>query len=116
MTALGCVLLVLLSTCLPVLSWDVKPFTVNFPQSDVQRMISLASDAQLPQVPQFVGGNSTFGLELDTLEKFRSEWVSNFDWDEQQAWINRYHELLFRTIYECAILITIPLQLPSLYC
>jgi hypothetical protein len=104
MTALACALLVLLSGCLLVLSWEIKPFTVNFSQSDVQRMTSLASDAQLPQVPQFVGGNFTFGVELDTLEKLRGEWVSNFRWDEQQAWINRYDELLFRAMREYAIL------------
>jgi hypothetical protein len=89
MAALACVLLVLLCSCFPALSWEVKPFTVNFSQSDVQRMTSLAAGAQLPQTPQFVGGNFTFGVERDTIEKLRSEWVSNFDWDEQQAWINR---------------------------
>jgi hypothetical protein len=117
MAALACALLVLLSSCLSALSWEVKPFTVNFSQSDVQRMTSLASDAQLPQVPQFIGGNSTFGVERDTLEQLRDEWVSNFDWYEQQAWINRYDRLLFRTVLEYAVLTTgLPFQFPPLHC
>jgi hypothetical protein len=117
MTALACALLVLLSGCLSALSWEVKPFTVNFSQSDVQRMRSLASDAQLPQVPQFLGGNSTFGVERDTLKQLRDEWVSDFDWYEQQAWINRYNGLLYHAMREYAILITgLPFQFPPLHC
>ncbi|EIN09170.1 alpha/beta-hydrolase [Punctularia strigosozonata HHB-11173 SS5] len=85
-------LLLALTGCaaLTTLAWDVRPFTVDIPAADVQRMTFLASEARFPQLPEFVGGNATYGVELDVIESIRDQWVHDFNWTERREYLNSF--------------------------
>ncbi|EIN09136.1 alpha/beta-hydrolase [Punctularia strigosozonata HHB-11173 SS5] len=92
MLTLISVALLLTSSILPALAWDVKPFKINIPPDEVHRMNLLVSNAQFPKAPSFTGGNETWGVELETIETLRSEWLHNFDWYEQQTALNKFNQ------------------------
>lgn len=72
-----------------VLGWEVKPFTVDFPQAEVSRMLSLVNSTRIPSAPTFTGGNETYGITRDWLASMRDEWAGKYDWKAQQAYLNK---------------------------
>ncbi|EIN09123.1 alpha/beta-hydrolase [Punctularia strigosozonata HHB-11173 SS5] len=82
----------LVIACVPALASEVKPFEVDISKGDVERMKILAANARLPHSPAFIGGDSTYGVDLDVLESLRNEWIHGFNWNEQQASINSFHQ------------------------
>jgi hypothetical protein len=69
--------------------WAVTPFNVDIPRAQVAKMTTIASLTQFPAAPEFTGGNETYGPDRDWLESMREEWVGEYDWDQQQAYLNR---------------------------
>lgn len=74
--------------------FQVKPFEVNLSER-VPHMLDLIRDTQLPS-SDFVGavdslnGTLSTGIPLQTLKNLRNQWINDFNWDEEQASINKY--------------------------
>lgn len=52
-------------------------------------MMELIKNTQLPEKPQYPGVEIFFGIELDVLKSLRENWLNDFDWEKEQAYLNR---------------------------
>lgn len=72
---------------------QVKPFKVDL-SDRVPHMLDLIRNTQLPS-SEFVAAveslNDTLstGIPLQTLKDLQKEWITDFNWDEEQASINK---------------------------
>ncbi len=64
------------------------PFVINLSGS-VPRMLDLINNTVLPDQPEYLGVGSSAGIDLDVLKQLRQEWVTNFDWQAEEAALNR---------------------------
>lgn len=67
----------------------INPFQVDL-AADVPRMLELVRNTRLPDKPEYEGLGDSFGLDLSVLKSLRDEWLSSYDWNKDQAYINRY--------------------------
>ncbi|KAK4641407.1 hypothetical protein QC761_502150 [Podospora bellae-mahoneyi] len=74
----------------PAVPFKVKPFRVNL-SKNVPHMLDLIRSTQLPAKPQYPGIGSSFGIDLDALKALKQEWLHDFDWEREQASINKFH-------------------------
>lgn len=74
--------------------YQVKPFKVNL-SDRVPHMLDLIRNTQLPS-SEFVAAHESLndtlsnGIPLHTLKDLKKEWINDFNWDEEQASINKY--------------------------
>ncbi|KAL1873576.1 hypothetical protein Daus18300_003943 [Diaporthe australafricana] len=54
-------------------------------------MLSLINQTQLPSKPEYAGLGSTFGIDLDLLRDWQTEWLTTYDWNQDEAYINKFH-------------------------
>ncbi|KAL8987284.1 MAG: hypothetical protein Q9169_008714, partial [Polycauliona sp. 2 TL-2023] len=71
-------------------TFNVQPFKIDLSAS-VPRMLKLINDTQLPEKPQYPNIGATEGIDLDVLKGLREEWLNDFDWEEQQAYLNTFN-------------------------
>ncbi|KAI3316839.1 alpha/beta-hydrolase [Xylariaceae sp. AK1471] len=88
-------LLGLPAKAVPARRFQATPFKINLSDS-VPHMLDLIRNTQLPssELPAAQDSlNSTLstGISLQTLKDLKEEWVTDFDWDEEQASMNRLH-------------------------
>ncbi|GAW20558.1 hypothetical protein ANO14919_100660 [Xylariales sp. No.14919] len=79
----------------PTKQFEVEPFEINLSER-VPRMLDLIRDTQLPSFELAAASESTnetlsTGIPLHTLDELKNEWVTGFNWDEEQASINKLH-------------------------
>ncbi|KAI1176688.1 alpha/beta-hydrolase [Nemania sp. FL0916] len=89
----GLTLLGLPANAAPTQSFKVSPFKVNI-SDRVPHMLDLIQNTHLPAadyVAAHMSLNDTLstGISLQTLESLTNQWVNNFNWDEEQATINK---------------------------
>ncbi|KAL6874438.1 Alpha/Beta hydrolase protein [Trichoderma longibrachiatum] len=70
-------------------NYKLRPFTLNL-DSRVPRMLELIRHTQLPDAPEYPGLSPDAGIPLSTLKSLRTEWLTDFSWEKEQAAINRY--------------------------
>ncbi|KAI8946654.1 alpha/beta-hydrolase [Xylaria longipes] len=74
---------------------QVKPFEINLSER-VPHMLDLIQNTQLPS-SEFVAarestnGTLSTGISLQTLKELQSEWITGFNWDKEQASMNKLH-------------------------
>ncbi|KAF2963858.1 hypothetical protein GQX73_g9696 [Xylaria multiplex] len=79
----------------PTQRFQIKPFEINLSER-VPHMLDLIRDTQLPS-SEFVAarestnGTLSTGISLETLKDLREEWITSFNWEEEQASINKLH-------------------------
>jgi hypothetical protein len=71
-------------------TYDVKPFKIDIPRAEVQRMKTLAEHTHIPSGSDFSGSDASLGITRDQLVFLRDELVHKFDWEEQQAALNKF--------------------------
>ncbi|KAF8188763.1 Alpha/Beta hydrolase protein [Mycena galopus ATCC 62051] len=71
-------------------SFNVKPFTINL-TSEVPRLNALVNNTRLPAEPLYPNVGFDNGIDLDFLTQLRSEWLEGFDWETQEAELNRFN-------------------------
>lgn len=71
---------------------DLQPFEIDL-SKEVPRLLELVNQTQLPANEEYPGIGATFGIDLSVLKDLQTEWVSDFDWDAQQASLNKYVEI-----------------------
>ena len=69
--------------------YAVSPFQVDL-AADVPRMLDLVRNTRLPDKPEYEGLGDSFGMDLIVLKSLRDEWLYSYDWNKDQAYINRY--------------------------
>lgn len=65
-----------------------KKFTVNL-SAGVPRMMDLVRETRLPSNSEFSGLGNSSGIALDVLESLRTQWLEDFDWDHEEAALNK---------------------------
>ncbi|TRX98522.1 hypothetical protein FHL15_000596 [Xylaria flabelliformis] len=79
----------------PTKQLQVKSFQVDLSER-VPHMLDLIRNTQLPSSDYVAASESTndtlsTGISLHTLKDLQNEWLTGFDWDEEQASINKLH-------------------------
>lgn len=75
-----------------------RPFRVDVPVEEVQRMRRLIEDTRLPDSPPVPGATWNYGADLDWLKGLRDEWLNNFDWKQVEEEMNQFKH--FKVIIE----------------
>lgn len=67
---------------------QIEPFTVDLGEG-VPRMIDLVRETRLPPKPQYPDVGDSKGIDLRCVHELREEWLNEFHWQEEQAYLNR---------------------------
>jgi hypothetical protein len=65
-----------------------KKFTIDL-SAGVPRMMNLVRDTRLPSNSEYSGLGNSSGIALDVLESLRTQWLESFNWDHEEALLNR---------------------------
>lgn len=65
-----------------------QKFTVDL-SAGVPRMMDLVRETRLPSSSEFSGLGNSSGIALDVLESLRTQWLENFNWDHEEAALNK---------------------------
>lgn len=68
--------------------YNLKPFALNL-EREVPRMLELIKNTELPSTPEYPGLSSDAGIPLSTLKSLKTEWLTQFSWEKEQALINK---------------------------
>ncbi|RDW61068.1 hypothetical protein BP6252_12451 [Coleophoma cylindrospora] len=71
-------------------SFNLRPFSIDL-SNRVPTMLSKINETQLPDLPEYPGVGSSFGINLDTLKSFQQEWLTSFNWEKEQSSINQFN-------------------------
>ncbi len=52
-------------------------------------MLDLVNQTMLPDEEEYAGVGSSAGIALDTLKQLQAEWTTTFDWNQEQATLNK---------------------------
>ncbi|KAI0115656.1 alpha/beta-hydrolase [Nemania sp. FL0031] len=79
----------------PTQQFQAKPFEINL-SDRVPHMIDLIKNTKLPSIELAAAVDSlnetlSTGISLQTLKDLKEEWITSFNWDEEQASINKLH-------------------------
>ncbi|KAI1127060.1 Alpha/Beta hydrolase protein [Nemania abortiva] len=82
----------------PKHQFQVEPFEINL-SDRVPRMLDLIRNTKLPSAELVAAVDSTnqslsTGIPLQTLKDLQEEWVNGFDWDKEQASINKLNNFI----------------------
>ncbi|KAJ6585638.1 Alpha/Beta hydrolase protein [Mycena capillaripes] len=73
-------------------SFQVKPFRIDL-AAEVPRLKSLVNNSRLPTKTLYPdGGSDERGIELDALQELRTDWLTKFNWEAQQAELNQFKQ------------------------
>ncbi|KAJ8129684.1 hypothetical protein O1611_g3946 [Lasiodiplodia mahajangana] len=79
----------------PTQEFQVKPLEINL-SDRVPHMLDLIKNTRLPSnelaaAVESVNETISTGISIQTLKSLKEEWITSFDWDEEQASINKLH-------------------------
>lgn len=66
-----------------------RPFRVDIPVEEVQRMKRIIADTRLPDQPLVPGASWDYGMDLEWLKEMRDAWLG-FDWRNVETRINAF--------------------------
>lgn len=69
-------------------SFVPKKFTVNL-SAGVPRMMDLVKETRLPSNSEYSGFGNSSGITLSVLENLRTQWLEDFNWDHEEAMMNK---------------------------
>ncbi|KAJ7680814.1 epoxide hydrolase 1 [Mycena polygramma] len=72
-------------------SFDVKPFKIDL-TAGIPRLKSLVENTRLPDKALYPDVGGEHGIEPDVLRELRSDWLTSFDWEAQQAELNQFKQ------------------------
>ncbi|KAF7905069.1 uncharacterized protein EAF01_005590 [Botrytis porri] len=67
---------------------EIKNFAIDL---EPCRMLQLVSQTHLPAFEEYPGLGDSLGIDLQVLKSLQAEWTTTFDWDAEQADLNRYN-------------------------
>lgn len=71
---------------------SLREFNVQWPESQVQRVLERVSATRLPAAPVNSGWN--YGCDADFLLSFQKYWTQHYDWRSAVAQLNRYPQFI----------------------
>ncbi|KAJ7451855.1 Alpha/Beta hydrolase protein [Mycena galericulata] len=73
-------------------NFNLKPFEIDL-SSEIPRLNVLVNNTRLPSKPLYPDVGSDKGIELEFLSELQTEWLGSptFDWETQQAELNRFN-------------------------
>ncbi|KAJ7865568.1 Alpha/Beta hydrolase protein [Mycena leptocephala] len=78
-------------------SFDLKPFKIDL-AGEIPRLKSLVKNTRLPAKALYPDASPEKGIGLDVLQELRTDWLTKFDWEAQQAELNQVNQ--FTTVIE----------------
>ncbi|KAH8797339.1 Alpha/Beta hydrolase protein [Xylogone sp. PMI_703] len=75
----------------------LHPFTIDL-SKNVPRMVDLINNTQLPPKPEYPGLGSSYGISFDTVKEWQTEWLTSYNWDEDQEYLNNKFNHFITTI------------------
>jgi hypothetical protein len=70
-------------------AFNLQPFQFNI-SDRLPRMYELLRETKLPDEPQYPGVGATKGIDLDVLKSLRDQWLNEYNWEQEQEYLNRY--------------------------
>ena len=70
----------------------IRPFTVNFPQSDLDELRRRVAATRLPE--RETVADSSQGVQLATVQKLAQYWATDYDWRKVEARLNSYPKFI----------------------
>ncbi|KAJ7162091.1 Alpha/Beta hydrolase protein [Mycena filopes] len=70
--------------------FNVHPFKIDL-RRELPRLKNLVNNTRLPAKPLYPGAGQDKGIELDFLRELQTEWSTTFNWEAQQAELNKLH-------------------------
>ncbi|KAJ6520447.1 Alpha/Beta hydrolase protein [Mycena sanguinolenta] len=67
----------------------VQPFKIDL-ASGVPHLQTLVKNTNLPTEPLYPNAGPDFGIELDTLREWQTQWMNGYDWATQEAELNEF--------------------------
>ena len=67
-----------------------RPFRVNIPAEEVERMKRLIADTRLSDRPPVAGMGWDYGVDLDWLRSLRDKWLFDYDWKAVEEQMNAF--------------------------
>jgi hypothetical protein len=75
-------------------SFDLKPFKIDL-AGEFPRLKSVVTNTRLPAKALYPDASPEKGIGLDVLQDLRTDWLTKFDWEAQQAELNQSVALIF---------------------
>lgn len=70
-------------------AFNLQPFQFNI-SDRLPRMYEQLRETKLPDEPQYPGVGATKGIDLDVLKSLRDQWLNEYNWEQDQEYLNRY--------------------------
>ncbi|KAJ0419605.1 alpha/beta-hydrolase [Aspergillus carlsbadensis] len=70
--------------------YHLKPFLIDL-SSKVPRMLDHIRRTELPDNPIWVNEGTAYGISLSDLKSFRNQWLTRFDWKQEQKELNKFN-------------------------
>ena len=68
--------------------YNLRPFKIDLTRN-VPHMLEKIRHTKIPDNAQYAGIGSTAGIDLETLKELRNQWLTDFNWETEQASLNR---------------------------
>ena len=68
--------------------YNLQPFIVDL-SSGLPHMLDLINRTELPHQEEYPGVTAIQGITLQSLATLRDEWVDDFEWEEEEASMNK---------------------------
>ncbi|KAJ7883255.1 Alpha/Beta hydrolase protein [Mycena leptocephala] len=72
-----------------ILSLKLAPFKIDL-SGEIPRLKSLVKNTRLPSAALYPDAGQEKGVELDFLRELQTEWLTDYDWEAQQAKLNQF--------------------------
>ena len=69
--------------------YQLRPFHIDL-SDKVPHMLNLIRSTNLPEKPEYPGIADTAGIDLNVLKSLQKQWLSGYDWVEDQAYMNQF--------------------------
>ncbi|KAJ5219468.1 alpha/beta-hydrolase [Penicillium cinerascens] len=70
-------------------NFKLRPFEIDL-SDRVPRMIRQIQESHLPQTPVYTDTGTSAGITLSDLKSFKQQWLTSFDWNQEQTSLNKY--------------------------
>ncbi|KAF7351959.1 Epoxide hydrolase domain protein [Mycena venus] len=77
--------------------FDVKLFKIDL-AGEIPHLKSLVKNTRLPATALYPNAGPSKGIDLETLRNLRTDWLTKYDWEAQQAELNQFNH--FTTVIE----------------
>ncbi|KAJ5904191.1 alpha/beta-hydrolase [Penicillium tannophilum] len=81
--------MMIIRTAIAKENFKLRPFEIDL-SDRVPRMIRQIQESHLPQSPVYTDTGTSAGITLSDLKSFKQQWLTSFDWDQEQISLNKF--------------------------